>query len=287
MPVRPRIRVSMLLSGIVLSLTWGLGVPTPGAVGQEPKPEVPSFARELPAIRSGEPIFRFNGKDLTGFYPYVRDRGRVDPKHVFSVRDGVIDISGEEFGGLTTEDEFQNYHLIAEWKWGDRTWAPRKHNARDSGILVHCVGPDGAAGGNWMESQECQVIEGGCGDFIMVAGRSKPILTCEARRGPDRQYYFEKGAKPVTLSSVRYNWWGRDPAWKDVLGFRGRRDVEKPAGEWNRMEVVCDGDSITTILNGSVVNIGTHSSLTKGKILFQSEGAEILFRKVEVRPLVK
>ncbi len=98
---------------------------------------------------------------------------------------------------------------------------------------------------------------------------------------------MKKAGKPVTRNSVRYNWWGRDPAWKDVLGFRGRRDVEKPAGEWNRMEVVCDGGSITTILNGYVVNIGTNSSLTKGKILFQSEGAEILFRKIEVRPLVK
>ena len=53
------------------------------------------------------------------------------------------------------------------------------------------------------------------------------------------------------------------------------------------MEVVCDGDAITTILNGYVVNIGTKSSLTRGKILFQSEGAEILFRKIEVRPLIK
>jgi hypothetical protein len=53
------------------------------------------------------------------------------------------------------------------------------------------------------------------------------------------------------------------------------------------MEVICDGDSITTLLNGYLVNIGTRSSLTKGKILFQSEGAEIVFRKIEIRPLVK
>jgi Domain of Unknown Function (DUF1080) len=139
----------------------------------------------------------------------------------------------------------------------------------------------------WMESQECQVIEGGCGDFIMVNGRQKPSLTCETRIGPDRQFYFEKGGKSVTRDTGRYNWWGRDPGWKDVLGFRGSRDVEKPAGEWNRMEVICDGDSITNIVNGYVVNIGTKSSLTKGKIIFQSEGAEIFFRKIEIRPLIK
>ena len=59
------------------------------------------------------------------------------------------------------------------------------------------------------------------------------------------------------------------------------------AGEWNRMEVICDGDAITNILNGYVVNVGTGSSLTQGKIQFQSEGAEVFFRKIEVRPLLK
>ena len=48
----------------------------------------------MPAIRSGEPIFRFNGKDLDGFYPYVRDREHDDPNKVFSVRDGMICVSG-------------------------------------------------------------------------------------------------------------------------------------------------------------------------------------------------
>jgi len=87
--------------------------------------------------------------------------------------------------------------------------------------------------------------------------------------------------------SERFNWWDRDPEWKDVLGIRGGRDVEKPPGEWDRIEVICDGDTITNIVNGSVVNIGTRSSLTRGKLIFQSEGAEILFREIEIRPLVR
>jgi Domain of Unknown Function (DUF1080) len=281
----PRVVVPALLCA---GLTLGAAPrPQDSAAAGQTRGEIPSFARDVPAIRSGEPIFRFNGKDLDGFYPFVRNRGRDDPNKVFTVRDGMICVSGQEFGGLTTRDEFQDYHLVVEWKWGERTWAPRKDKTRDSGILVHCVGADGAASGNWMESQECQVIEGGTGDFIMVGGKGKPNLTCETRAGPNKQLYFEKGGQAVTSSSVRFNWWGRDPSWKDVLGFRGARDVENPAGEWNRMEVICDGDSITTILNGYVVNIGTKSSLTRGKILFQSEGAEILFRKIEVRPLIR
>jgi Domain of Unknown Function (DUF1080) len=249
--------------------------------------DVPAYARTLPAIRTGEPSLQFNGKDLTSFYTYLRDHKYEDPNKVFSVHDGMIHISGEEFGGLITRDEFHDYRLVAEWKWGERTSGSRKSKARDSGILVHCVGADGAADGNWMESVECQIIEGGCGDFIMVGGRGKPNLTCETRVGPDRQLYFEKGGKPVTRNAGRYNWWGRDPSWRDVVGFRGNRDVEKPAGEWNRMEAICDGDSITTIVNGYVVNEGSKSSLTKGKIMFQSEGAEIFFRTVEIRRLVK
>jgi hypothetical protein len=249
--------------------------------------DVPSFAKEVPSVRSADPIFKFNGRDLAGFYTFTKPHGYEDPSGVFTVRDGLIRVSGEEYGGFATGGSFGNYHLVVEWKWGEKTWGGRAKATRDSGILLHCVGPDGAAGGQWMESIECQIIEGGCGDLLMVGGLGKPSLTCEVRFGPDKQPYYEKGAEAITRNSARYNWWGRDPSWKDVLGFRGRRDVEKPAGEWNRMEVVCDGDTITNIVNGYVVNVGTKSSATMGKIQFQSEGAEILFRKIEVRPLTK
>ena len=53
------------------------------------------------------------------------------------------------------------------------------------------------------------------------------------------------------------------------------------------MEVVCDGGSITYILNGTLVNAADGAKWSSGKILLQSEGAEIFFRKFEVRPLRK
>jgi hypothetical protein len=89
------------------------------------------------------------------------------------------------------------------------------------------------------------------------------------------------------MNTGRFNWYGRDPNWKDVKGFRGRHDVEKPVGQWNTLEAICDGDKITNILNAKVVNVGTKSTHTKGKILFQSEGAEVFFRKVDLKPLKK
>jgi hypothetical protein len=249
---------------------------------------MPWFATEIPAIRSGSPVFAFNGKDLTGFYTFTRYSKFDDPRHVFTVLDGMVRVSGEEPGGFATRESFSNYHLIVEWKWGTLTWSPRQFEARNSGIMVHSVGPDGDALACWMQSIECQINEGGCGDLIVVPGKSSeaPELSSEVRVGPDDQTYYQKGGTLKTLRRGRFNWWGREPGWKNILWYRGRRDIEKTAGEWNRMEVISEGDSITCLLNGVLTNVGTRSSLKAGKILLQSEGAEIYFRKIEIRPLI-
>ncbi|HXG08329.1 MAG TPA: DUF1080 domain-containing protein [Gemmataceae bacterium] len=249
-----------------------------------------TFAGQNPVSADSQKgtIHLFNGKDLTNFYTWLKGHGKnTDPEKVFIVHDGMIHVSGKVFGCLTTEKEYENYHLIVEFKWGQKTWPPREGKAMDSGVLLHGVGEDGAAGGGaWMESIECQMIEGGTGDFILVKGKGTPRLTAEAEmRG--KQWYYKPGAPPREFTSGRINWYGRDPEWKDVQGFRGREDVEKPAGEWNRLECICDGDTITNILNGKVVNRGTKASPRKGKILFQSEGAEVFFRKIDLIPLTK
>jgi len=232
------------------------------------------------------PIVLFNGRNLDNFYTYLKTSRNEDPKGVFRVVDAQIRISGEDWGAVTTKDSFRDYHLIVEWRWGGQTFEPRKRSARDSGILVHGAGADGAAGQCWLESIEHQIIEGGCGDLILVAGANRPSLTVETRM-EGGQLYWQPGGTQVTRDQGRFNWYGRDPQWKDVLGFRGAKEVEKPTGEWNRSEVICDGDTITNIVNGVVVNHATNSSHTAGKIQIQSEGAEILVRRVELRPVDK
>src|SRR5262249_26782573 len=102
-----------------------------------------------------------------------------------------------------------------------------------------------------------------------------------------KEWYYAPRGELHKFPPGRINWFDRDPEWTDVKGFRGKHDVEKLVGEWNRLECICAGDSITNILNGTVVNAGVNASLTKGKILFQSEGAEVLFRKIELLPLKK
>jgi len=250
----------------------------------------PALLPAQDAIKPTARIKLFNGKDLTGWYTWLRDYRFEDPNKVFTVNDKMIRISGQDWGGLTTKQAYRDYHLIVEWRWSGKTWKPREDRARDSGILVHATGEDGAYNKTWLESIESQIIEGGVGDFIMVGGRNKPKLTADVRQGgpgDEREFYWQKGGKPMTRDSGRFDWWGRDPDWEDKINFRGKQDVEKPMGKWNRQAVICYGDTITNIVNGKVVNYGYQSSHTSGKIQIQSEGAEILIRKIEIRPIRK
>jgi hypothetical protein len=73
--------------------------------------------------------------------------------------------------------------------------------------------------------------------------------------------------------------------WADRLGFRGRAEVERPVGEWNTIEVIVRGDQATHVLNGTeVLRVGGLVP-SEGKLMFQSEGAELFIRRIELRPL--
>jgi hypothetical protein len=236
----------------------------------------------------GKAIQLFNGKNLDGWYPFIQHRGKNnDVKKVFTVNDGVIHISGEEYGSIVTNDEYSNYKLVVEFKWGTRTYAPRLDNARDNGVLIHSAGEDGGYSGIWMHSIECQIIEGGTGDFLVVGdGSDKFSLSSNvASQKQKGSYLFQPGGEPVTIHGGRINWFGRDPEWKDVKGFRGRQDVEKPTGEWNTMECIAEGNKVTIILNGVTVNQAFDVVPSKGRIQIQSEGAEMFVRKAELQPL--
>ncbi len=212
---------------------------------------------------SGKTVDLFNGKNLEGFYTFLKSKGAdQDPERVFRVHDGMIHISGAEYGYIATKQEYDNYYLSAEFKWGDATHPPREGKARDSGILFHFVGPDKV----WPKSIEFQMIEGGTGDIILVDGAAA------TRKGEAKL----KG---------RFDRYGKGP-FQDVAGFRDPAgEVEKPHGEWNLLELYADGDSIKYLVNGKVVNEGTAVSPTRGKLLFQSEGAELFFRNIRLRAL--
>src|SRR5262249_24781606 len=74
----------------------------------------------------------WNGRDFTGFYTFLERSGKNhDPQQVFRIHDGLIHVSGREYGYLSTEREYENYVFRVEFKWGEVTWPPREKKARD------------------------------------------------------------------------------------------------------------------------------------------------------------
>lgn len=240
----------------------------------------------------------FNGRDLSNFDTWEVDHHREDPDRVYSVVEQIdgapaIRISGQHHGGIVTKDQYTNYRLVVEFRWGNLTWGARRNSARDSGILVHCQGDFGNCkkdfSSPWMRSYEFQIIEGGVGDLLVLSGydKSGALLKSEitATLRDTKTKVWQAGGIPTVFTSGRVDWYGRDPQWKDKLGFRGNQDVEKPSGEWNHIEVVARGDTLHYYVNGTLVNEASHASMSAGKLLFQSEGAEIYFRLIELHPL--
>lgn len=81
----------------------------------------------------------------------------------------------EKIGVASTQKEFMNYHLQLQFKWGQQTWGKKKGLKKDSGLLYHAVGEQGAQNTPWMRSQEFQIEEGNTGDYWGVAGAIQDI----------------------------------------------------------------------------------------------------------------
>ncbi|HWQ56343.1 MAG TPA: DUF1080 domain-containing protein [Bryobacteraceae bacterium] len=222
----------------------------------------------------------FNGRDLSGWYTFLPSTGKNnDPKRVFKVANGMIHIldvpvtsEKQEFGYMATEREYSNCRIRLQYKWGTKRFAPRATEKRDSGILYFFVGPDKV----WPRSVECQIQEGDTGDFWLVDGTA--VTTTVGV--PENPTYAEKGV-PHTQKNGR---------------IIKSAEYEYP-GDWNTVEVVLDGDHVTHIVNGKVNNrgwkflqpdpagSGEMVPLNKGRLLLQAEGAEVFYRRVEMRPL--
>ena len=193
----------------------------------------------------------FNGKNLSGWYSFLKSKGKNnDTDTVFSVKDGLLHITGKEFGYIVTEKSFNNFHLVVEFKWGEKKYPPRENVVRDNGICYYVVPEDRV----WPRSIECQVQERDCGDFWLID--SVTLVVDGVQMGPTNNTRVIK-----------------------------KRDNEKPSGEWNRIEVIAQNGKCTHIVNGIVVNEGTDANLRSGRILIQSEGAEIFYRRIDIKEL--
>lgn len=204
-----------------------------------------------------------------------------DPKKVFSVieEDGkpVLKITGEIYGGLTTLKEYADYHFSCEVKFGDKKWEPRLDKPRDSGILYHCTGEHGAFWNVWMSSLEYQVQENNLGDLYLLAGTG-----ADAPRSPGT-----KGR--IGVPDIK---WDPTVPFAPVKGATERSvNHENPHGEWTTAELFVIGQQAIHVVNGHVVlsldkaRVKGEVALKKGKLQIQSEGAEVYYRNIRIRPI--
>jgi Domain of Unknown Function (DUF1080) len=200
--------------------------------------QVKTKNNKKPKKTVSESIQLFNGKDLTNWVFKLKDPS-IDPSTVFTVRNGVIHISGNPFGYMRTKDIYSDYKLNVEWRW--------PAEPTNSGVFVNAQQPDTI----WLKCIECQLKAGSAGDFVCM-------------NGADMNERKDKSKASVTKMAA---------------------SSEKPAGEWNTMEVVCKANTIEVFVNGILQNKGTNVSVSKGSICLQSEGKDVEFRNIYLVPL--
>ncbi len=245
-----------------------------------------SFSFFLSGVQAQQPLF--NGKDLKNFDIYLGSpiggfedlAKKATPESTYQVitLDGqkVIRVSGEINASLATKDEFENYHLHLEYKWGEKVFG-----MQNSGLLYHSFGPFGVAFGTWMTCIEHQLWHNNLGDTYLMGATACETKTKKSDDG--KNFIFSPEGSTTAFSES-----------ENGRSIKKARDTEKPLGEWNTVDLYCFGQTSVHVDNGQVVMVNTSCSkiengkkapLTKGKIQIQSEGGELFIRKIELEKI--
>lgn len=248
----------------------------------------------------------FNGRDLSGWqtflgrpHPSTEVAGLAraadgtyaevvgvnrDPRGVFSVvtLEGrpAIRISGEIYGGLITQADYENYHLRLQFRWGETRWLPRPLAPRDTGCCYHSTGPLGASYGFWMRSFEFQIQEGDVGDFYSLDGVIVDVhATATEAANPKSDLAYTPDA-PLVVGTTR----------RVIKAAR----AERPLGAWNTLDLYCLGQTSVHVVNGQTMVVLSglrqrgpdgETPLTRGALQLQSEAAEVFYRDIALRPI--
>lgn len=195
----------------------------------------------------------FDGKDLNGWHSFLQGIGmNTDPNHNFQIEDSMLHVVGQDLGYVITDKSYADYHFKVDFKWGERRWGSRQKEKRDAGVCYNI--PKDEPDSIWPRSIECQVQEGDVGDFWLLGFSTIKVNNVINKPANHTRMIKQKGA-------------------------------EKPTGEWNTLEIISYHGKCVHIVNGVVVNIGEDASVKDGRILLQSEYAEIYYKNVMIRQL--
>jgi hypothetical protein len=201
----------------------------------------------------------FNGKDLSGFK--VTDAVR---KH-WTVKDGVLDLNPEgKKGDLTlwTEQQFGDVTLLLDWRWS----GPAKKMQRP---VILPSGDEKKDENGKTVTVEIEERDSG----IYLRGSSKAQVNL--------------WAWPVGSGEVYGYRTDRNQPAEVRAGVTPKKAMDKPVGEWNRMEITIKGDRLTVKLNGEEVisEAQLPGVPARGAIALQEHGQHIQFRNIYFKEL--
>lgn len=231
--------------------TW-IGVPHSSVKG------LPEGTYQSDDVHSGTPL---------GMHP----KGKQIFSTITEDGDIVLKITGEIFGGINTKLAYENYHFQTRFKWGDKKWAPRNEIKRDTGILYHCRGEQGAFWSTWKAGLEFQVQETDMGDFIPLGGTAADV----------------RGSRDGGRGKF-------DPTsdqWMKKVGYtNAASEPDAPHGQWNVLDLYVFGNTGVHVVNGDVVMVSQNARrngqpLVSGQIQIQSEGAECYYKSMRIRSI--
>lgn len=171
-------------------------------------------------------------------------RGNADPSKTFSVKDGMIVCTGRPPGYWYTEKKYQEFTLRFDWRF------KRPENLKNE-----------------------DDFRGNSGYLLWVNEHKVWPYSMETQ-GMNRQagFIYFIGQKQKEKNKFQYS-------------NEARQQAVKPVGEWNTYEVVAKGDTVVVSINGKrITTVTSHEYAKDGHIGFQSEGAEIHWKNIRIRP---
>ena len=188
----------------------------------------------------------FNGKNLDGWVDV-----NTSPE-TWSVEDGMIVCTGLPIGVMRSEKQYENFILEIEWM--------HLEAGGNSGVFV------------WSEGEVTS-------ENRLPSGMEVQMLELEYPKIHNRVQAYVSGELfgAGTVTAIPEN-------------PRGKRSVSleyrcKGKGEWNKYTVVCVDGTVKLSINGKFVNGIRNSSVKKGYLCLESEGAPVRFRNIRIMEL--
>jgi hypothetical protein len=195
-----------------------------------------------------------------------------------------IAVSGAQAGALMTKKEYEDYSLTVVFRWGTKTYPPRENKLRAAAILLHATGPDGAYEKIWPQSVAVLLNEGDLGTIQLRGSPGKIQCSAKMKESSNKLRREYVGGEIFGLPLVS----GEPAGWNGSLTrlAPSEGDPAKP-GDWNKVLVTCDGDTLSVAVNDKLVNEIKGLNIKKGRVGFTAQHADYTLGKVELETFRK